>query len=155
MKLLVLGGTRFLGRHVVDAALARRDAVTVFTRGKQPNHWGDAVTALTGNRDPAIAPGLSALADGHWDAVIDSSGYVPRIVRASAQLLAPRVARYLFVSSISVFTDASTPGLDEHSPVGELPDPATEEIGKHYGPLKAACETLVTEIYGARALNVR
>jgi 2'-hydroxyisoflavone reductase len=155
VKLLVLGGTRFLGRHLVDAALARGDAVTVFTRGKQPNHWGDAVTALTGNRDPAVAPGLSALADGRWDAVIDTSGYVPRIVRASAELLAPRVARYLFVSSISVFTDASTPGLDENSPVGVLPDPATEEIGKHYGPLKAACEALVTEIYGARALNVR
>ena len=83
------------------------------------------------------------------------SGYVPRIVRASAELLAPRVRRYLFVSSISVFTDASRSGLDETAPVGALEDPASEEIGKHYGPLKAACEAVVTEVYGARALNVR
>ena len=155
MKLLVLGGTRFLGRHIVDAALTRGDAVTVFTRGKQPNPWGSAVTALVGHRDPAIEPGLAALGNGEWDAVIDTSGYVPRVVRASAELLAPRVGRYLFVSSISVFADASKPGIDERSPVGVLEDPATEEIGKHYGPLKAACERVVSEIYGPRALNVR
>ena len=88
MRLLVLGGTRFLGRHVVEAALARGDAVTIFTRGAGGNPWGGAVTALTGNRDPAVAPGLAALAQGEWDAVIDTSGYVPRVVRASAELLA-------------------------------------------------------------------
>lgn len=155
MKLLVLGGTRFLGRHLTDAALARGDAVTLFTRGRQPNHWGSAVTVLQGNRDPKIAPGLDALAQGTWDAVVDTSGYVPRVVRASAELLAPRVGRYLFVSSISVYSDASKPGVDELGPVGALEDPATEEIGKYYGPLKAACERVVTEVYGARALNVR
>jgi 2'-hydroxyisoflavone reductase len=105
MKLLILGGTRFVGRHLVDAALARGDAVTVFTRGRQPNPWGAAVTALTGNRNPEVAPGLAALEQGTWDAVIDVSGYVPRIVRASAALLAPRVGRYLFVSSFSVYAD--------------------------------------------------
>ena len=90
MKLLVLGGTRFLGRHLVDLALARGDAVTVFTRGKQPNHWPGRVTTLTGNRDRAISPGLRALEEGTWDAVIDTSGYVPRVVRQSAELLSPR-----------------------------------------------------------------
>ena len=155
MKLLILGGTRFLGRHFVDAALARGDSVTLFTRGRQPNHWGDAVATVTGHRDPAVEPGLGLLATGTWDAVIDTCGYVPRIVRASAELLAPRVGRYLFVSSISVFTDASKTGLDESSPVGMLEDPATEEVGKHYGPLKAACESVVTEVFGGRALNVR
>jgi 2'-hydroxyisoflavone reductase len=155
VKLLILGGTRFLGRHVVDAALARGDDVTVFTRGRQPNHWAGAVTALTGDRDPDKAPALAALAQGTWDAVIDTCGYVPRVVRASAALLAPRVGRYLFVSSISVFTDASKSGLDESSPVGALTEPDSEEIGKHYGPLKAACEDVVTGIYGERALNVR
>ncbi|MFO1322445.1 MAG: hypothetical protein U1F15_00095 [Burkholderiales bacterium] len=155
MRLLVLGGTRFLGRHFVDAALARGDSVTVFTRGRQPNHWGDAVATLAGNRDPAVAPGLNALASGTWDAVIDTCGYVPRVVRASAELLSPRVGRYLFVSSISVFTHASKPGLNESSPVGALEDPATEEVGKHYGPLKAACENVVSEVFGERALNVR
>ena len=155
MKLLLLGGTRFLGRHVVDAALDRGFEVTLFTRGQMPNHWGTEVRALTGNRDPAIAPGLAELADGRWDSVIDTCGYVPRIVRASAQLLAPRVGRYLFVSSTSVFTNASCPGLDESAPVGVLADPASEEVGEHYGPLKAACETVVSEVYGARALNIR
>ncbi|MFO1315770.1 MAG: hypothetical protein U1F58_09205 [Burkholderiales bacterium] len=155
MKLLVLGGTRFLGRHVVDAALARGDDVTVFTRGRQPNHWGDRVDARTGNRDPAIPPGLDALADGAWDAVVDTSGYVPRIVRASAELLAPRAGRYLFVSSLSVYADTVAPGLTESAAVGVLADPATEEVAKHYGPLKAACERAVTEVLGDRALHVR
>jgi 2'-hydroxyisoflavone reductase len=155
MKLLVLGGTRFLGRHLVDLAIARGNDVTVFTRGKQPNHWGGRVTALEGNRDQAISPGLRAIETGTWDAVVDTSGYVPRVVRQSAELLAPRVGRYLFVSSISVFTDASRPGMTEKDPVGVLEDPNTEEIGKYYGPLKAACERVVSEVYGYRALNVR
>lgn len=155
MKLLVLGGTRFLGRHLVDAALARGHDVTTFTRGKQPDHWGGRVTALVGNRDPRQAPGLAALGSGEWDAVVDTSGYVPRVVRASAELLDRRVGRYLFVSSISVFTDASRVGLTERDPVGALADPDTEEVGKFYGPLKAACERVVTEVYGQRALNVR
>lgn len=155
MRLLVLGGTRFLGRHVVDAALARGDDVTVFTRGRQPSHWGRRVDARTGNRDPEVAPGLAALADGEWDAVVDTSGYVPRIVRASAERLAPRVGRYLFVSSLSVYADTARPGLDESAPVGVLADPATEEVAKHYGPLKAACERVVSEVFGDRALNVR
>jgi 2'-hydroxyisoflavone reductase len=155
MKLLVLGGTRFLGRHVVDAALARGDAVTIFTRGRQINPWGAAVTALTGNRDPGIEPRLSALDQGTWDAAIDISGYVPRLVRASAELLAPRVGRYLFVSTFSVYADASRPGLTEDTAVGTLDDPATEEVAKHYGPLKAACERVVTEVFGGRATIVR
>jgi len=155
MKLLILGGTRFVGRHLVEAALARGDAVTVFTRGRQPNPWGAAVTALTGNRDPGVAPGLAALEQGTWDAVIDLSGYVPRIVRASAALLAPRAGRYLFVSSFSVYADASRPGMTETAAVGTLDDPASEEIGKYYGPLKAACEDVVTGIFGDRATVVR
>jgi nucleoside-diphosphate-sugar epimerase len=155
MKLLVLGGTRFLGRHLVDLALARGDDITIFTRGKQPNHWPGRVTALEGNRDQAISPGLRAVEQGTWDAVIDTCGYVPRVVRQSAELLSRRVGRYLFVSSISVFTDASRPGLTEKDPVGVLEDPNTEEIGKYYGPLKAACERVVSEVYGYRALNVR
>jgi 2'-hydroxyisoflavone reductase len=155
MRLLVLGGTRFLGRHLVDLALARGDDVTVFTRGRQPGHWPGRVNALEGNRDQAISPGLRALEEGSWDAVVDTCGYVPRVVRQSAELLAPRVGRYLFVSSISVFTDASRPGLSEEDPVGALEQPGTEEIGKYYGPLKAACERVVSDVYGDRALNVR
>lgn len=155
MKLLVLGGTRFLGRHLVDAALARGDEVTTFTRGREPDHWGGRVRRLVGNRDPRNAPGLDVLGTGEWDAVVDTSGYVPRVVRASAELLDRRVGRYLFVSSISVFTDASRAGLTERDPVGALADPGTEEVGKFYGPLKAACEGVVSEVFGARATSVR
>jgi len=155
MKLLLLGGTRFLGRATVDAALARGHEVTLFTRGKQPNHWGAAVTMLVGDRDPLVAPGLAALDAGSWDAVIDTCGYVPRIVGASAAKLRDRVGRYLFVSSISVYPELSQPGIDENAPVGVLEDPATEEIMAHYGPLKAACEVVVRKACGARALIVR
>ncbi len=155
MKLVVLGGTRFLGRHFVDAALARGHAVTLFTRGRNANPWGDRVVALTGDRDPRVGAGLAALAGASWDAVVDTSGYVPRVVGASADVLASRVARYLFVSSVSVYADTSRPGLDERAPVATLDDPATEEILKHYGGLKAACEAAVTERFGERATHVR
>jgi 2'-hydroxyisoflavone reductase len=154
MKLLVLGGTRFLGRHLVDAALAAGDDVTIFTRGRQAVPWRH-VTALTGDRDPRIAPGLAALDDGTWDAVIDCSGYVPRIVEASAALLAPRVRRYLFVSSMSVYAKTERPGMDEATPLAALDDPATEAVLEHYGGLKAACEAAVARVFGMRATLVR
>jgi nucleoside-diphosphate-sugar epimerase len=155
MKLLVLGGGRFAGRHLVDAGLARGVEVTTFTRGRLPDLWSGAVTRLTGDRDPAIAPGLAALEGGRWDAVIDTCGYVPRVVRASAQMLADRVDRYLFVSSISAYADTARPGLDETARLGELEDPISEEVGKYYGPLKVACERAVEEVFGARAVIVR
>jgi len=155
MQLLILGGTRFLGRHLVDAALARGDDVTIFTRGRQPVPWGGRVKALTGDRDPRIAPGLAALEHGNWDAVIDCSGYVPRVVEASARLLATRVGRYLFVSSMSVYAKTERPQMDERTPVAELADPATEQVMEHYGALKAACEAVVERLYGTRATIVR
>lgn len=154
MKLLVLGGTRFLGRHVVDAALARGFGVTIFTRGRQPVPWPN-VNALTGDRDPRIAPGLDALGHGTWDAVIDCSGYVPRIAEASARLLASRVHRYVFVSSMSVYAKTDRPGMDESTPTIVLDDPQTEQVMEHYGGLKAACEASVARIFGERATQVR
>jgi 2'-hydroxyisoflavone reductase len=154
MRILFLGGTRFLGRYAVEAALARGHAVTIFTRGKA-NPWGNAVTSLIGDRDPAKPPGLDALRDGDWDAVIDTSGYVPRVVRASAELLKGRTRRYLFVSSISVYADGGGAGRDESAATQTLDDPATEEIMKHYGPLKAACEAEVRTAFGDAAMIVR
>jgi len=177
MKLLVLGGTRFLGRHIVDAALARGDDVTIFTRGRLPVPWqaeADAsasppsspssasarrprgrLTALLGDRDACIAPGLRALESGTWDAVIDCSGYVPRVVEASARLLAARVSRYIFVSSMSVYAKTDRPNMGEDTPVAILDDPATEQVMEHYGALKAACEQVVDRLYGRRATQVR
>ena len=155
MHILFLGGTKFLGRHAVDAALARGHAVTVFTRGRSPSHWGERITALVGERDPQIAPGLDALRDGGWDAVIDTSGYVPRVVGASAALLRGRVGQYLFVSSISVYASGGGADRDESAAIGALDDPATEEVAKHYGPLKAACEDQVRDAFGDAATVVR
>lgn len=155
MRILFLGGTKFLGRHAVDAALARGHAVTVFTRGRAPNHWGEAVTSLAGDRDSLIPPGLDALRNGTWDAVIDTSGYVPRVVRASAEMLKSRAAQYLFVSSISVYADGGGAGRDESATTATLDDPSTEEVMKHYGPLKAACEVEVRAAFGNSAIIVR
>jgi 2'-hydroxyisoflavone reductase len=155
VKLLVLGGTQFLGRHVVEAARARRIAVTIFTRGRAPVPWGAFVERRAGNRDPGIAPGLGALAEGTWDAVIDTSGYLPRCVGASARLLEERVAHYLFVSSLSAYADDGPVEQDESAPVAELADPASEDIAAHYGPLKAACERQVVAAFDQRATIVR
>jgi 2'-hydroxyisoflavone reductase len=155
VKLLVLGGTRFLGRHFVDAALARGHDVTIFTRGVQPVPWARKIAHLVGNRDPRIEPGLSTLRAGEWDAAIDLSGYVPRCVNASVAALAGRVGHYTFVSSISVYADASLPGRDESAAVVALDDPATEDVMAHYGALKARCEDEVRAGFGSRALVVR
>jgi 2'-hydroxyisoflavone reductase len=155
MKLLVLGGTRFLGRHFVDAALARGHAVSVFTRGRTPVPWTEGVDVRSGNRDPRIEPGLAARAGGRFDAVIDTSGYVPRVVAAGIDALAGRVGRYLFVSSLSVYADPGRPGIDESGAAATLDDPDTEDVPAHYGALKAACEAVVTSRFAAKATIVR
>ena len=155
MRLLVLGGTRFLGRHVVDAALARRWEITIFTRGRTAVPWDERVARRAGNRDPGIAPGLDALAQGSWDAVIDTSGYVPRCVGASARLLAERVAHGLFVSSLSVYADDTLEGQNEDTPLATLPEAGSEDVAAHYGALKAACEREFDAGFGGRATIVR
>ena len=156
MKLLVLGGTRFLGRHVVDAALARDHDVTIFTRGRLAVPWTAGVRHLAGDRDPAVAPGLAALAGGAWDAVVDLSGYVPRCVRASSAALAGRAAHCVYVSSVSAYAEPVAPGADESAPLAVLDDPVSEDVPANYGALKAACEREVVAAFGAaRATFVR
>lgn len=152
MKLLILGGTKFLGRHLVDAAQARGHAVTLFNRGTRAGLFA-GVEELHGDRNLG-ADGLRALQGRAWDAVIDTSGYVPRVVRASAQALRDGVRRYVFISSISVYDTFDTPP-DENAKTATLSDPQSEEIMRDYGALKAACERVVDEVYGARALNIR
>jgi 2'-hydroxyisoflavone reductase len=150
MKLLVLGGTVFLGRHVVAEALSAGHEVTTFTRGQtNPGLFPDA-EQLNGDRDG----NLDALRGRTWDGVIDTSGFVPRIVRQSGELLRDAVGRYVFVSSISAYADLSRP-YDEEAATGELDDPSSEDIGLNYGPLKAACERVLDEIYGERTTLVR
>jgi len=152
MRILILGGALFLGRHIVDAALARGHEITLFNRGQRNPELFPEVEKLRGNRDGD----LSALAGRRWDAVIDTCGYVPRIVRDSTSLLADSVGHYTFISSISVYSDLSMPGVDENGSPGTLEDPTVEEItGETYGPLKVLCEQAVEEELPGRALLIR
>jgi len=152
MRILVLGGTRFLGRHFVEAALARGHTLTLFHRGRTNAELFPQVERVLGDRDG----GLGALAGRTWDAVVDPSGYFPRIVGASARALEGSVGRYLFVSSISVYAEPLAAGLDEDAPVAQLADPTVEQItGETYGGLKALCEQAVRDVFGRRATIVR
>ena len=152
-RLLILGGTQFLGRHLVEAAVARNHRVTLFTRNRTNPDLFPQVERLVGDR----AGDLRALAGRHWDAVIDTSGYVPRLVRRTALTLEGAVGHYTFVSSISVYSAPLTRGLDETHPIAtRLEDPATEEIRPAtYGPLKARAETAVDGILPGRTLIIR
>src|SRR5579864_2842976 len=152
MQLLILGGTIFLGRHLVESALARGHTVTLFNRGQHNPDLFPNVEKLRGDRNGD----LSALKGRQWDAVVDTCGYVPRIVRESARLLADAVGHYTFISSISVYPAFPEPGLDESAPVGTLDDARVEEVtGETYGPLKALCEQEVEAAMPGRTLNVR
>ncbi|MDX6448425.1 MAG: hypothetical protein QOH02_853 [Gaiellaceae bacterium] len=153
MKLLVLGGTRFLGRAIVESALAGGHEVSIFTRGQTNSDLFPEAEHLTGDRDGDLA----ALESGHWDTAIDTCGYYPRVVRASAELLAARVDQYVFISSVSVYADLSTPP-NESSAVATMDDETLEEMGdefQYYGPLKALCEAEVERAFPGRALIVR
>ncbi len=153
MKILILGGTVFVGRCLVEAAQARGHQVTLFNRGQHNADLFPHVEKLRGDRD---GDGLDALAGRSWDAVLDTCGYVPRVVRQSAELLSGAVSRYVFISSISVYADTRASGVDESSPVGTLEDPTTEEIaGDTYGPLKALCEQAVQAALPDGALILR
>lgn len=152
MKLLILGGTKFLGRHLVDAALAQGHVVTLFNRGSRAGLFS-GVEEIRGDR-AAGRDGLKGLQGRQWDAVIDTSGYVPRLVGASAEMLRGAVGHYVFVSSISVYAEfAEAP--DETARTAALADPSSEDIPRDYGALKAACERVVSSVYGASALNIR
>lgn len=155
-KMLILGGTRFLGPHLVDAALEAGWEVTLFNRGRSnPEAYPD-LEKLVGDRDTNTDAGLSALESGTWDAVIDTSGYVPRHVKDSAELLADRVKQYVFISTVSVYDDPGGTALDEEHPVGKLEDETVEQVtGETYGPLKALCEQAAEAAMPGRVSNIR
>lgn len=151
MKLLVLGGTGFLGRALVEAALGRGHEVTLFNRGQTNPDLFPEAEKLRGDR--AVDP----IPEGRWDVVVDTSGYLPGVVRHSADALRDSVERYVFVSSISVYADLSV-GPTESSPRAELGDMPIDDLRAdygNYGPLKALCEDVVTELFGERAVIVR
>jgi 2'-hydroxyisoflavone reductase len=151
MRLLVLGGTKFLGRAAVEAALAQGHEVTLFNRGQTNPELFPEAQKLRGDRDGGLTP----LEGGEWDAVIDPSGFVPRIVRDSAELLRGSVGHYVFVSSGSVYSGPYEPGYDENAPTVELEDRGSEDVARDYGALKAACEEVAREVFPEAHTNVR
>jgi len=156
LKILVLGGTGFIGPHQINYALARGHDVAMFNRGSNPGLFGDRVEELIGNRDSNVDAGLAALAGSRsWDVVIDNSGYVPRHVRDSSELLKGRAGRYIYVSTTGVYDFDRTPSVTHESPLhAEFPD--TEDVtGETYGPLKAECDLIVQRILGDNATIVR
>jgi 2'-hydroxyisoflavone reductase len=152
MRILVLGGTRFVGRHIVESLRRRDHAITVFNRGHSPAPWDD-VEQLRGDRD---AGDLESLRGRDWDACIDVNGYLPQRVRASAALLADRVGHLTFVSTASVYTLAGEPPLDESSELHAVPAHEVDAVAPDlYGPLKVACEQETERAAPGRALILR
>lgn len=151
MKLLILGGTKFVGRHLVEAAQARGHEITLFNRGQANPDLFSELEQLRGDRDGD----LGALEGRSWDAVIDTSGYVPRVVRDSATLLADAVGHYTFISSLSVYADPTQGGIDEQGAVATLEEETEEITHESYGALKALCEQAVEEAMPGRALQIR
>ena len=149
MRILVLGGTRFLGRALVEAALDHGHEPTLFNRGQTNPGLFPGVEEIHGDR----TVDLSALAGREWDAVLDVATFLPRAVRRSVEALDGQVGRYVYVSSISAYADLSTPAV-EGAPLAELDDRDAEDV-EHYGALKAACEGIVAEALGDRSLLVR
>ena len=153
MKILFLGGTKFLGRATVEAALDRGHEVTLFTRGETNPELFPSAEKVRGDR----AEDLSALEGRSWDAVVDTSGYLPGVVGRSVEALSDSVDRYLFVSSISVYANFSE-GPAEDAPRAELGDMPIDEMlpgYENYGPLKALCEDAVWDVFRDGAIVVR
>jgi nucleoside-diphosphate-sugar epimerase len=152
VRILVIGGTKFVGRAFLDAAVERGHEVTLFHRGRSEPDGLARAEHLHGDRDG----GLAVLRGRRWDAALDTCGYLPRLVRESAELLREAVGQYVFVSTLSVYPDEVLRGANEDTPLYRPPFPDTEEItGESYGPLKVACEEAVREVFGGRSLLIR
>lgn len=137
MRILVIGGTQFVGRHIVETALAAGHDVTLFHRGVTGDDLFPEARHIHGDRNTDLA----ALANGHWDATIDVCAYVPRHVDDLADALGGRGGHHALISTISVYDDPPEPGFMEDAPLRRLDDPSTETIdGDTYGGLKALCE---------------
>lgn len=153
MKLLILGGTQFLGRHLTESALKAGHEVTLFNRGKTNPGLFKNVEYLRGDRD---AGDLNALKGRAWDAVVDTCGYVPRVVRQSAQLLADAAPHYTFISTFSVYADTTIYNMDESGPLATIEDATREDVtGETYGALKVLCEGAAEAAMPGRVLTVR
>jgi 2'-hydroxyisoflavone reductase len=152
LRILILGGTGFIGPHQVRYALERGHEVTLFNRGRTNPHLFPEVERLRGDRDND----LEALKGREWDAVIDNSARLPRWVRDSAGLLKDAAGQYLFISTLSVYQGYPEPGMDETAPVRELDDPTVEDVsGRTYGGLKVLCEREAEKAFPGRTTVLR
>lgn len=155
MKVLILGGTQFIGQQIVETLLTAGHTVSILNRGQSTDALPVEVERLRGDRDAGTS-GLAALQDHTWNACVDLSGYTPRQVRPSAEMLQTRVQRYVFVSAVSVYGDPQVRPVYETHP--RLP-PASEDVtdidAATYGPLKVACEDVVQRLYGRRCALLR
>lgn len=155
MRVLILGGTQFVGRHIAEAMLAGGHVVTLLNRGQTPDALPAAAERLRGDRDAGDA-GLSALRGRTWDACVDVSGYTPRRVRPTVSLLQPAVGQYVFVSAVSVYGDPPRgPVLESHARLPPAGDDVVEIDAQMYGPLKVACEDVVHGAFGERCALLR
>jgi 2'-hydroxyisoflavone reductase len=164
MKILVIGGTRFVGRHLVTAALARGHELTLFNRGNHPSP-APHVEAIHGDRNTDLAK----LEGRRWDAVVDTCGFLPRTVRASVEVLSQSTDLYVFISSLSVYADFSVAGIDESASLAQLTSEQLDKAnaidssgqasamsyGELYGGLKALCEQGAEEVLRGRVLTIR
>jgi 2'-hydroxyisoflavone reductase len=152
LKILILGGTHFLGPHLVQEIQQRGHEATLFNRGNQDPSRIQGVKHLQGDRDGD----LEALKGHYWDGVIDTSGHVPRIVEASSRLLFDLTDHYVFISTIGVYADFHRMGISEEYPLAQLQNPDEEEITEEtYGALKGACERVVEQYFQNRSLIIR
>jgi 2'-hydroxyisoflavone reductase len=151
MRILIMGGTAFVGRHITQAAIDAGHEVTLFHRGQTGASLFPQVTHLTGDRNESLA----ALEQGSWDATVDVSAFVPRQVRSVATALGGRGGQYVYISSCSVYRTPVAPGFSEDAPLAELADPDTEEITlETYGGLKVLCERAATELFAPADLTI-
>jgi 2'-hydroxyisoflavone reductase len=155
MQILILGGTQFVGRHIVEALESSGHGISVFNRGQTVDELPPSVERLRGDRDAGGA-GLAALTVRTWDVCVDVSGYTAVQVRASAELLRGRVGRYVFISAVSVYGNPPTGPVDEEfSRARPAAEDVTELDQETYGRLKVTCENIVQDVYGERSAVLR
>jgi 2'-hydroxyisoflavone reductase len=152
LKVLILGGTGFIGPHFVNALKAGGHSLTLFNRGKRDPEADAGVEQLIGDRNGQV----DALKGRNWDAVIDNSAYTPKQVRLTAELLKGHVKQYILISSVAVYANFAKAGIDESYELVKLADPTIEEVnGQTYGGLKVLCEQVAQEIFGKQATLIR
>lgn len=165
MKILIIGGTKFIGRHLINAALEISHEVTIFHRGKHSNENIKNVEEVFGDRNSD----LEKLINRKWDVCLDTCGYLPQTVKASAEFLKGSVERYVFISSISAYADFTKTDFDETTELAQLTEEQEKEfakidpkselngmvLGEMYGALKVLCEEAVLKVFGEKALIIR